>query len=232
MRVIKLFIVIILQMLAKGIAAQEPIEVFIPAGKTVYEVFSPEKIYQHPQFSRGKVLYRNNTETEALLNYNYLSGDIEFIGPKNDTLVISKELISTIKKIDVNGHTYLNNGVYVEQVEESALGKLLKRQKFVVINREKIGAYNQATSLGAIGTVGNMTDNNTFSRRLKVNENITMALETIYFFSDQFDNFLPATKKDIIKTYPSKKRQIEDYLKQHRVDLRNVVDLKKFFSSL
>lgn len=229
----KRFVVVIFLMLAKGLTAQNSTQFVIPAGVIVSEVLTPEKIYQHPQFVSGKVLYRNNTETEALLNYNNLSGDIEFIGPKHDTLVISKDLIVTVKKIMINGHTYVYKEGYFEQLEENALGKLLKRQIYMIANREKMTAFSQFSSLSAISSINNLTDRTGgVSRSLKSNENITLALQSEYFFGDKNDNFLPATKKNLSRAFPSKKVQIEDYLKQHKVDFQNIDDLQKLFSSL
>ena len=229
----KTFVVFIFLMLVKGVAGQTSTELVITAGTIVSEVLTPDKIYQHPQFTLGKVFYRNGTETEALLNYNNLSGDIEFIGPKKDTLVISKDLIPTIKKIMVNGHTYFYQEGYFEQVEENALGKLLKRQLYQVVNRERMGAYNQSTSLSAITSYNTLFDRGGgMLRSLKVNEKIILSLESRYFFGDKNDNFLPATKNNLVKSYPSKKVQIDGYLEQHKVDFKNIDDLKGIFSLL
>ena len=192
-----------------------------------------DKIYQHPQFILGKVFYRNDTQTEALLNYNNLSGDIEFIGPKKDTLVISKDLLPTIKKIMIDGHTYFYQEGYFEQVEENAFGKLLKKQIYMVTNRERMGAYNQYTSLSAITSYNTLFERTGgMLRSLKVNEKIILALQLQYFFADKNDNFLPATKKNLVKSYPSKKAHIDGYLEQHNVDFKNIEDLKGVFSSL
>src|SRR3954447_6282315 len=111
----KTLIVFIFLMVAKGLMGQVSTEILIPAGTTLSEVLTPDKVYQHPSFVLGKVLYRNGTETEALLNYNYLSGDIQFIGNKKDTLVIAKEQIAEIAKIIINGHTYFYQQGYFEE---------------------------------------------------------------------------------------------------------------------
>ena len=231
--IMKTFVTFVFLMFVKGVAGQTSSELVITAGTIVSEVLTPDKIYQHPQFTLGKVFYRNGTETEALLNYNNLSGDIEFIGPKKDTLVISKDLIPTIKKIMVNGHTYFYQEGYFEQVEENGLGKLLKRQLYQVVNRERMGAYDQYTSLSAITSYNTLFDRGGgMLRSLKVNEKIILSLESRYFFGDKNDNFLPATKKNLVKSYPSKKVQIDGYLEQHKVDFKNIEDLKGIFSLL
>jgi hypothetical protein len=230
MRIAFLSVSLLLSVIAFG---QDSTELVITGGTIVSEVLTPDKIYQHPQFTVGKVLYRDGTETEALLNYNNLSGDIEFIGPKKDTLVIGKDLLATIKKIMINGHTYFYQGGYFELVEENAFGKLLKRQIYVVTNREKMGAYKQFTSLSAITSYNDFVDRTgAISRSLKVNEKIILSLQSQYFFGDKNDSFLPATKKNLYQSYPSKKAQMDGYLEQHKVDFKNIENLIGIFSSL
>ncbi|RPD45100.1 hypothetical protein [Paracnuella aquatica] len=229
----KIYFFFALVLLVKAAAGQNAPEIIIPVGSIVSEVLTPEKIYQHPQFALGKVLYRNGTETEALLNYNNLSGSLEFIGPNGDTLVIGKELLATINKILVNEHAYVHQEVYYELVAEHAFGKLLKRQMYLLTNREKMGAYNQFTSLSAISAYDNLTDRTGgVSRSLKVNEKITLTLRSQYFFADAQGRYLPATKKNLSKAFPSRTAQIDRYLSQHDVDFRNVADLTALFSSL
>lgn len=231
--VMKTVIVVVLLMLVQGVTGQNATEIVIPGRTILSDVLTPEKIYQHPQFTLGKVLYRNGTETEALLNYNNLSGSIEFIGPKKDTLVISKDQIVTIKKIIVDSHTYLYQDGYFEQVEEKPFGKLLKRQMYMVANRERLGAYGQYSAISAIRSYNNAIDNSGgFSRSLTVNEKVVIVLQVEYFFGDKNDKFLPATEKNLMRLYPLKRDEIKDYLEQHKVDFKNIEALKQLFSSL
>jgi hypothetical protein len=43
---------------------------------------------------------------------------------------------------------------------------------------------------------------------------------------------LLATKKNLLKTYPSRKDKIEKYLKQREVNFKNGEDLKKLLASI
>ena len=133
----------------------------------------------------------------------------------------------------VDGHTYFYHEAYYELVAEHAFGKLLKQQVYLLTNREKMGAYNQFTSLSAISSYDNLTDRTGgVSRSLKVNEKITLTLRSQYFFADAQGRYLPATKKNLSKAFPSRTAQIDRYLSQHDVDFRNVADLTALFSSL
>ena len=230
MKMITLTICIVLIKLA---CAQDSRTIFIAADKTVSEVLTPQKIYHYPQFINGKIFFRNGTTSEASLNYNYLNGEIEFITQEKDTLAIAKEQMLNIKRVVIDTNSFLYNHGYLELVMENPAGKLLKREMFDVVKREKIGAYNQPTSTSAIESYGSFTDNyGVFSPKLKIKENITLVLKTDYFFSDQYNLLLPANKKNVYKAYRSKKDQIDKYLEENSVDFKNPDDLKKLLTYL
>lgn len=204
--------------------------IFIAADQYVSEVATPERIYHYPNFKIGKIFFRNNTITDARLNYNYLNGEIEFISPSNDTLAISKEQMLNIGKVIIDTSTFFYNKGYLELVAQNSIGKLLKRQKFDVLKREKIGGYGQPSSTSAIESYSTFKENyGTRQFNLKVRENITLVLKTNYFFGDQYHLVLPATRKNIYKVYRSKKDLIDSYLKENVVDFKNPGDLKKIF---
>lgn len=219
--------------LSTTLAAQDSTIIFIEAGRDVSEVLTPEKIYQLPQFVNGKIIFRNGSFSDAKLNYNFLNGEIEFIGPANDTLAIAKNQMLNIKEVLIDNKSFFYSDGYLELVEQTAFGKLLKKQMFVIIKREKIGAYGQPTSTSAIESYGSFTDNyGSFTPNLRVKENITLTLRSNYFIGDKFNLFLPASKKNIRKLYPLKKAQIEEYLNKNIVDFNNGESLKKLFEAL
>lgn len=219
-------------LLAQFACAQDS-TIFIAADQYVSEVATPERIYHYPNFKIGKIFFRNNTTTDARLNYNYLNGEIEFISPDNDTLAISKEQMLNIGKVIIDTSTFFYNKGYLELVAQNSIGKLLKREKFDVLKREKIGGYGQASSTSAIESYSTFKENyGTRQFNLKVRENITLVLKTNYFFGDQYHEILPATKKNIYKVFPTKKELIDSYLKENEVDFKKPGDLKKIFAFL
>ena len=229
MKIITLSVFILLAQFA---SAQDS-TIFIAADQYVSEVATPDRIYHFPNFTEGKIFFRNNTITDARLNYNYLNGEIEFISPRNDTLAISKEQMLNIERVIIDTSTFFYNKGYLELVEQSAVGKLLKKQMFDVVKREKIGGYGQPSSTSAIESYGSFADNNSPREfNLKVRENITLVLKTNYFFGDQYHMVLPANKKNIYKVYRSKKELIDSYLKENVVDFNKPEDLKKIFDFL
>jgi len=216
-------------LLAQFACAQDS-TIFIAADQYVSEVATPERIYHYPNFKIGKIFFRNNTITDARLNYNYLNGEVEFISPNNDTLAISKEQMLNIARVIIDTSTFFYNKGYLELVAQNSVGRLLKKQQFDVLKREKIGGYGQPSSTSAIESYGSFKESyGTRQFNLKVRENITLVLKTNYFFGDQYHEVLPATKKNIYKVYPTKKELIDSYLKENEVDFKKPEDLKRIF---
>ena len=226
----KLFLAICI-FFATNLFAQDSLTIFIGADRNVSEVLTPNKIYKYPDFLPGRILFRNGTVADGKFNYNYLNGEIEFI--KKDTLAISKNQMLNIKTVTVAGDTFFYNKGYLQQVMLMPLGKLLKKQTLVVTKREKIGGYNQPSSTSAIESYGSFTDNfGNFTPSLKIKENITLALRSDYYFGDKYNVFLPANKKNLLKSYPGKANQINQYLKQHSVNFKKEADIKKLLAIL
>ena len=144
-------------MLLTQFACGQERTIFIAADQYVSEVATPDKIYHYPNFTDVIIFFRNNTTSDARLNYNYLNGEIEFITPKNDTLAIAKEQMLNIERVAIDTNTFFYNNGYLELVAENAVGKLLKKQMFDVVKREKLGGYGQPTSTSAIESYGSFT---------------------------------------------------------------------------
>ncbi len=202
----------------------------IKADQYISEVLTPERIYKYPGFSKGKIFFKDNTITEANLNYNYLNGEIEFINPANDTLAIAKHQMLNIQHIILNKDTFYYDDGYMQQVLRTPAGRIAKRQMLVILKREKLGAYDQPTSTTNAESMIVFRDyyGSTSTHGLKVRENITMTVVNQVFLGDHY-SFLPASKKNLLKLFPSKKSVINNYLDQNHVDFKNTEDIQKLF---
>jgi hypothetical protein len=187
--------------------AQEKNRLFIKADQMASEVLTPEKIYQYPKFSQGKVIFRDQTSMEASLNYNYLNGEIEFIDQKNDTMAIASHQMVNIQRIEVNNDTFYYDNGYLQQVLQIPTGKLAKSEILYILSTDKLGAYDRSTT--TTGAEAMLTVRDYFGSEngvfLKVRENITMAYATRFFFGDNYSLFLPANKKKPFENFSFQK---------------------------
>ena len=226
----KYFIYFFLLLYVNNNFGQDSTRFLIKAGQVISEVLTPEKIYKYPEFLRGKIIFRDEKSTEALLNYNYLNGEIEFINPGNDTLAIAKHQMLNIRRIMLNKDTFYYHNGYLQQVLQTSFGTLAQRQMLVVLKREKIGAYGQPTSATSVESMAYFKDYyGSITTTLTVQENITMEYKNEFFFGDNYNFFVPANKKNLIRLYPSRKAILNNYLRENNVDFRNSSHLQKLF---
>ncbi|MEI9946310.1 MAG: hypothetical protein WDN26_19075 [Chitinophagaceae bacterium] len=95
---LKKFIVPVLAFFsAVNCCAQDTTVVLIPAGNSILQILTPAKQFKYPQFRPGKVMFKDGSIASAQLNYSFLTGEVEFIGPANDTLAISDDKATLIK---------------------------------------------------------------------------------------------------------------------------------------
>ncbi|MBK5269957.1 MAG: hypothetical protein JJE22_02975 [Bacteroidia bacterium] len=228
----KVILAAISVLVSVSLFAQDTTTIFIPAGRDFSEVLVQSKIYKLPAFTNGSILYRDGTTSNGQLNYNFLNGEIEFVDPNDKILAIAENQMLNIRTVTIDTLTFFYDHRYLELVKKTALGTLAKSQVYMVTKRDKIGGYNQAAPTSGIDSYGSFTDNyGVLYEKLKVRENITLTLKSFYYFGDGFNVFLPASKKNLMNLYHSKRNELAAYLKANSVSFKNGNDLEKMFDS-
>jgi hypothetical protein len=211
--------------------AQDSTAIFIQAGKSFSDVAGLHKAYRFPDFTNGRVYFKDGSTSAAKLNYNFLYQELQFISPSGDTLALLKEQALEVKNILIDSVTFYYYDGYMEEIAHNESGKLLKRQ-FYGVKGEKIGAYGQSSGTSAIEAYTSFTDRTRHIENLVVSENLNLVMKTEYFIGDNYNSVLRANKKNMLDLYPKKRSQIETYLHNNHVNFASGTDLEKLFSSL
>jgi len=211
-----------------NLSAQDSTIVSIKAGYRVKEVLSTSQIYYYPQFTYGKVFLKDGSRAGAKLNYTRLYDQMLFIGPKGDTLALADE--KTIKFIIVDQDTFYYDEGYVRIIVDYGDVKLAEKQIWVVADTRKIGTHNKSTSTVAITPLSNYSDDGIARAKsydLLINEDMVIRKETQYYFGDQNNHFVRAGKKKLLLLFPKEQLNLENYLKENKVNFDKKDDLKK-----
>lgn len=214
--------------------AQDTTVYFIPAGHSILEKLTPAKQFKYPEFRPGTVLFKDGTSASSNLNYSYLSGEVEFIGPANDTLAISDDKSPLIKEILIDSNAFCYNKEYFEVIaSHPETGRFLKKQFFAEMFREKIGAFDQASPTGSVETFGSVGNSyHSIVDGLIAREDLYLRITTGYFIENKNLEIAPLNKKNLLKLNSSKRRAINDYLNKNRVNFNNEADLKRLFNAI
>ncbi len=212
------------------ILAQSGNTIRVNAGEDVAQAYSPQGFYRFPQFLKPRLYFKGGILNGGLVfNYNVLSGNMQFINPKGDTLdmVITPDLDSIVFEKNV----FLFNGGFLEVVAQSDSLMLLKKL-VLTTQEEKIGAYGQPNTTSSIVSVKTYSAG-TGVYNLVVNQNIILIENISWFFAKGNTNMIKASKANILKLLPAEKQAIADaYLKKNRTNFDRENDLRRLMEAL
>ncbi len=206
--------------------AQLPDRITVKAGESILEAFAGN-MYRYATFRPGQVAFLNNRTNTSPLNYNLLTGEINFLTKKGDTL--SLDNISTIRHIAIGPDTFyyapISQSAVVKLAEINGM-KLFSRPRYILAGRKKVGAYGQLSSASTAISVNEYFSNNTVFK-LKAQETLDFALEKTFFVMDQYRRILPADKQNLLKIMGDKKGAVEKYMMAQNINFKKEEDLKK-----
>lgn len=221
-------LILFLLLAIDSLKSQEKKSYVIKAGESVSEVVPFGELYAYPVFTKGTAYFRNGDISVGMLNYNILSAEMEFISASGDTLALADEPL--VKMIALGNDSFFFNEGYISLISSQKGFKLGKRSVFTTAKIEKTGAYDQPMPANMQTFSG--ISNGARIAGLIVRENITLVKETAYYFGDKNNEFLPATRKNLRKTFPKQEKNIENYLSKNEVNFGKEEDLKKLVEFL
>jgi hypothetical protein len=219
-----LLILLFASLFNAGLMAQQTTSFTVKAGSKIKDVLTTEDLFLYPRFTKGKVFFRDGTKAEAQLNYCRLGGDIHFIGPKGDTLVLAGE--ETVQLAQIGKDSFYYDKSYVRVIGGNNKLKLAKKELWIVADVKKVGAYNTSSNSSSITSYtayneGGMTYD------LVINEDLLLKKAEHFYFGDKFNRFVLAGKQNLLELFPKEQGLIKTYLKENKVDFDNKEDLEK-----
>ena len=203
--------------------------IILKAGMSINESLSIKNLYEYSQFIYGKVFFKPGDSSVARLNYSRFLDEMHFIDLKGDTLNIAYP--GTIKFIRISNDLFYYNNGYVKLIKDNNTIKLAAKQTLRMSGKNKIGAYNTASTTSAIDSYSSLTiDHKNYN--LTPREDIKLTKRTDYYFGDKYNHFVLANKKNILRLYPKQEGAVTAYLKENNVDFNNREDIEKLFQYL
>jgi hypothetical protein len=196
----------------QAVLAQQTNYFTLPAWTTVTRVPWHKSIYRFQEFQKGKITYRWGTDLdfEFDLNYNVYLETMDFINSAGDTMSITNT--GEIQSIQIGTKTFFHdyNTGYYEVLVALPLA-LAFRNQFVLdhIEHSRVSTRETLTNLR-----GGMTAYDRIYRK-----------RFSYFFIDQNNEVIKATRASVLKMFPGHNTEIKGYLLEHDVDFTSREDL-------
>ncbi len=194
------------------------------SGDLVYSTF------KYPSFISGKVLFKNQHETIAALNYNYLSGQIVFQNQTGEAMELAKP--ETVRYIAIGQDTfYYVDKSYVELITHYPTVNLAGDKIIKFNGKEKKGAYGTYSGTAASTAIDDVTDAG-INKKIGVDENVMYSTSAKYYLADKTNNFIIASKKNFYKAFFNQEDELSEYLKNNTVHFNQEEDLIKLLEYL
>jgi hypothetical protein len=219
----KKFLILVFQMTLINISlfSQKYEPVTVKAGMKVVDCFPFNERYRYPKFLNGRIQLTNGVAADKILNYDFLTGEIEFIKGK-DTLAITNG--KDIRHLVIEADTfYFSRGMYLELIAGGVV-KIGLRQYVKLKETQKKDSYGTASSGSATTSYGSLPIGGDF-HMLVANEDMVFQRTLEYYISDPDGGFDLYNKKNVLHLYPQHEDKIKSYLKANKVNFDKKEDL-------
>lgn len=225
----KKYLLLFALLLNLGLIAQQKKVVMLQAGNKVTEILSPADIYHFPQFTEGKVFFKDGTKSSGKLNFNTLVNEIQFIDANGNTVSVADE--KNIEFVAIKDDLFYYDKGYVRLVSGNSQAKLAVSNVWRVGEKRQGNVYNTTSAASSTNSLtsyfvyGKLQD-------LVVNQDVELIKQEQYFFSDKTNRTLPANRKNLLALFPKERSRIETYLNENKINFGNPEDLKNIIAFL
>ena len=185
--------------------------------------------YVLPDFTAGIVIFRDGRTANGPLNISTISQKLLFISPQGEIQEVLNQ--NNIDRVSVKGRSFVQTKqgfVELLDIADNVILGSVKRVKF--LESEKKGAFGTTSETTSVTTISSIT---TEGQRYELAQNVnTPYTYRVTPYLGRNGKFSYATKKYIMKCFPSKQDQIEAYLQEHKVDFENLDDVRALFEYL
>ncbi|HLK28023.1 MAG TPA: hypothetical protein VKT28_05540 [Puia sp.] len=196
----------------------------IPAGQSV----STFSYYLLPAFTEGVVRMKDGKNITAKMNFTLVTCDMQFIGPKGDTLSLSEP--ETVDSIYLQGSVffYIFKKGYFQIPNDSLSPVRLAVFRKTSYEPVKIGAMGVPSHSTAIDNFATISDDRANTKELILNVDIYVSNQSSYYFLEKkYADIVAASKSSLLRIFKNNQDQIEEYIKANKINFSKEADLLK-----
>jgi len=204
------------------LSAQNSKPVTVKAGERISDYFPVNERYRYPDFTEGNCIFKDGRIFHAKFNYNFLSGEIEFIQLPEIMIISNKKDISSVA---IAQDTFYYHNGYLEMIRSSQ-PRIYLKQRIVLKEILKKGVMGTVNRNSASESVDHIVSGG-MSYNLKLDADMVFQKTLEYFFSTPENDFIQITRRNIIRILPGKEEVIKNYLKSEKIDFESREDILK-----
>ncbi|MDJ1505877.1 hypothetical protein [Xanthocytophaga agilis] len=220
------------------LSAQADQKFVVEPGQIPIRIIPFNDQYTFSNFRQGTISFHNGQVVGALLNYNRLFGEIQFINSKGDTLSFAQEKLIQQVKIDDKLFYYDSENGYVNVATMYSSVKLAEKQLFTLEGSKgkngRFSGYFGPTIYGNRGHSletsedGTIESNKLFRQETKYT--LTFRKKIYYYFVDHNNRVHKARSYAVRKIFSRHRKEIDQYLIDNPINFKDPHDLHKLLT--
>ena len=195
----------------------------------INDVFSVKDIFRYEAFTSGKVYFKDGTAADARLNYNRVFEQMLFVDEKGDTLAMAAPELTQVVVIGKDSF-YYGNEFFLEKEPIIGKAKMATRQLLKQIDKKTLGAYGSTNSDAANSSFKQQYTIDGKAIQMKPGEGTLYSKTTEIYISDEFNHFLPLTKKNLELIFRQHLDGLKEFIKANDINLKKVDDVKRLIA--
>ncbi len=208
------------------VSAQNTETIRVKAGEDISKIISPNGIYRFPSFTTGTYLKHNNTNSSAKLNYNLLTGEMQYLNLNGDTMTIVNS--AEINFINIQDAIFYYRNGYKEVIADHDSVKLAVESD-IKLEYEKVGLYGQSNGAQDVINVSSY-NSGTNIFQLTLGQDAVVRKKTTYYLFNKNEAPVIATKKSFLKIFNKNKPAINKYIENYKINFNKQEDLKNLLT--
>ncbi|HEX2607364.1 MAG TPA: hypothetical protein VHK91_08295 [Flavisolibacter sp.] len=197
----------------------------VEAGEAFADIIPKNEIVKYSSFTDGVVTMKNGKKATAKLNYHYLFGEIEFINQK-DTLSLDNE--NAIENVAIGTDSFIYNNGYLQLIRKGKDHSLVKKEGLILTDKLKEnGGFGKMNA--SYGQALRSISSRNALKQLIANETLVFTQVKEFLLIDSKSDLWTANKKNFLKLYPGKKKELENFIDTNNITFNKEEDLLRVF---
>ncbi len=182
-----------------------------------------------PDYQKGKVYFKNNEVTEALLNYEIVAKQMLF---KQNDIALVLGLPQATDSVVISGRVfvYFKGNEFFEKISVGKGDVYIQYNSTLLQDAKEAGygGYSQVSNTKSIGSLSSLDGGQTISlTHLSAKERFKIKMVYVFWIK-RGDQFIKVNSRNqIFKAFPEKKQQIQLYLDSHKTSFEDLDEVKK-----
>lgn len=208
-------------------------EVSYAKGQDLTDALSDTAVFALPEFSDGRVYFKNMSTSSAVLNISNLEQRVKFIDPATgDTLDVANEddikyVIAANKTFYKTKFGYAQVLKYIGDAFFCFVKDLTVEEQQAMTSYGRLPATSTAKKVNALPDMSGPNNSSNVGKYLDLKYDITLRPILI-----RGNKVLLSSKKAYTKLFPDKKEQIKSLADQEKTDFNDVGSSYEFFNKL